>query len=94
MARPRGTFDREFWAEAVRIARDTGRPVAQVARDLGDNESEFGNWVRQHRAEPAGGLSVDGRAELPRVRKENATLSMERDVLKRSADLWVNEATR
>ena len=94
MSRPRREFDREFRDGAVRIVNETGRPVAHVARELGVNEGTLGNWVRRDRAERAGGLSADERAELVRLRKENATLRMERDVLKRSVVLWVNEATR
>jgi len=73
---------------------EAGRPVAEVARDLGVSEGTLGNWVRRDRAERSGGLSSDERAELVRLRKENAALRMERDVPKRSAVGWANEATR
>ena len=36
---------------AVRIVRDTGKPIAQVARDLGINAGTLGNWVAKDRAE-------------------------------------------
>ena len=94
MSRPRRNFDRGFRDGAVRIVEETGKPVAHVARDLGVNEGALGNWVRRDRVERAGGLGSDERAELVRLRKENAALRMERDVLKRSVVLQVSEATR
>lgn len=67
----------------------------QVARDLGINEGTLGNWVntdRRRRGERDGALSEDERAELARLRKENAELAMRCDVLKRSVALWVSDA--
>ena len=52
----------------------------------------MGNWVNadlRRRGEGNGALGEDERAELARLRKENAELAMERDVLKRSVALWV-----
>jgi transposase len=91
----RRKFDQEFKEGAVRIVRETGKPVAQVARELGINEGTLGNWVLKDRRvrngdDPA--LSEGERTELVRLRKENAELAMERDVLKRSVALWVKEA--
>ena len=39
---------------AVRIVRETGKPIAQIARDLGVHESTLGNWVAKDRAEREG----------------------------------------
>jgi transposase len=95
MAEARRKFDREFREGAVRIVRETGKPIAQVARELGVNSGTLANWVAGDRRARGGDgrLSEDERAELARLRRENAELAMERDVLKRSVALWVKDAT-
>src|SRR3954449_10513391 len=95
MVRQYRKFDEDFKTGAVRLVFETGKPIAQVARDLGVNEGTPGNWVavaRRQRDGDGAALSEDERAELARLRRENAELRMQRDVLKRSMALWVTEA--
>src|ERR1700719_1292555 len=95
MAETRRKFDQDFKEGAVRLFRETGLPIAQVAKDLGINEGTLGNWVnagKRRRSDGNGTLSEDERAELARLRRENAELAVERDVLKRSMALWVKDA--
>jgi transposase len=97
VADKRRKFDAEFREGAVRIVAETGRPIAQVAKDLGINETTLASWVsRAKRAGGDGTLSVPEREELFRLRQERAAqakrikeLEMERDVFKRCMVLWV-----
>jgi transposase len=91
----RRKFDQDFQEGAVRLVRETGKPIAQVARELGIHDGTLGNWVnaeRRRRERGGGTLSEDERAELVRLRKHCAELQRRCDVLQRRVALWVEEA--
>ncbi|MFP5332147.1 MAG: transposase [Acidimicrobiia bacterium] len=94
MSVKRREFDSEYKAGAVQIVKDSGRSVASVARDLGISENTLWNWVSKDRHAQAsdGGVSETEAEELVRLRREVVELRQQRDVLKRSVALWVNEA--
>jgi transposase len=51
----RRKFAREFREGAVRIVPEIGKPIAQVARELGINEGILGNWIGLDRRAREGG---------------------------------------
>ena len=94
-SRRRRQFTEEFKRDAVDLVRSTGRPIAQIAQELGIYDSTLGNWVRQDRIDHGEreGLTSDERARLSRLEAENARLRMERDLLKRTVAFWVKETS-
>ena len=89
MPETRRRYDPDFREGAVGIVRETRKPIAQVARDLGINPGTLANWVAKDRI--ARGEKLDPRRADPervkQLERENAELRMERDVLKRSVVL-------
>jgi transposase len=93
MPEHRRKYDAEFKEGAVRLVIESGRPIAEIAREIDVHEGTLGNWVNKARdAERPESLRETEREELSRLRKENHELRMQRDVLKRSVVLWVDEA--
>lgn len=94
MGSTRRKFTPEYKAEAVQFVISSGQPVAEVARNLGIVEGTLGTWVAKARengqvTEPE--LNVSERAELQRLRKENQTLKMERDFLKKATAFFASQ---
>ena len=90
MARQYRKFDQDFKQGAVRLVLETGKPIAQIAWELGINEGTLGNWCARERRSSDGDNPVSSeseRVELERLRSENVELRMQRDVLKRSVAL-------
>ncbi len=96
--RKRRSFTPEFRAEAVKLVREGGKSLPQVAKDLDLTESALRNWVREAEATgegkaAAGALTGAERDELVRLRKENRQLQMERDFLKKAAAFFAKEGS-
>ena len=88
MPEVRRKYDPEFREGAVRIVRETNKPIAKVAEDLGLHPGTLGNWVIRYRAEnpePVKALSPLDAARLAEVEEENRRLRMENEFLKKAA---------
>jgi transposase len=79
----------------VRLALTSGRTRREIAEDLGVGLSTLTRWLRDERdaSEPSE-APVDVHAELKRLRRENAVLKQERDILKKAAAFFAKEGSR
>jgi transposase len=86
-------FSEQYRNEAVQMVIATARPVAEVARDLGINESTLSNWVTIYRREHpvSEELDISDRARLKELEKENRELRLEREFLKKAAAFFAKE---
>lgn len=93
--RTRRTFSKEFKAEAVALVKQQGLNINQVAKDLGVAWTLVNKWVMQHEAdsgERSDLLTTEERAELTALRRENRTLKLEREILKKAAAFFAKES--
>jgi transposase len=83
-----------FKERAVKLAVESDQPIAQTARDLGVNENTLHTWIgKYHRTERQEKQVNDEHVyeELKRLRKENARLKEERDILKKAAAYFAQQ---
>jgi transposase len=95
MGKARQKYTESYKAEAVELVANSGRPIAEIARDLGVNEGTLGNWVNM--AKKRGEikdkpLDIGERAELKELRDENRRLKMEREILKKAAAWFASQS--
>jgi transposase len=93
MPNPKPPYPPEFRAEAVRLARQPGHSIRQVAHDLGIANESLRRWVLQTDIDrgAAPGLTSDERAELAHLRRRVRTLETEREILKKAAAFYARE---
>jgi transposase len=96
MGRTRPPYPPEFRAEAVRLVRESGEPIAKLARDLGCSDQSLRNWVAQAAIDSGKrpGLTSDERARLRELERENRILREEREILRKAAGFFAQETMR
>ena len=88
------SFSPEFREEAVRLVRESNRPVAHVAKELDVNPETLRNWVRRsERDDRSAGadLSVDERARLRELERINREQALEIEFLKKCAAYFAKD---
>lgn len=90
----RRRYTAEFKAEAVRLVATSGKPLAQIARELGINEQTLHNWKQKAASRDGVGVEPDRltlEEENRRLRRENVRLQEERDILKKATAFFANQ---
>jgi len=100
MPRTKPPYEEEFRREAVDLLISTGRPLKEVADDLGISTSTLRAWrdkafnrglaAEAGSAEPkgrSGGAPVDPAAEIRRLQRENEYLRRQREILKKAMSI-------
>lgn len=93
MGKTKAPYPAEFKEEAVRLVKSSGRPVAQMARELGVSFESLRHWIEQSEIDNGErqGLTGDEREELTKLRREVKVLQQEREILKKAAAFFARE---
>jgi transposase len=97
MAGSRRKYTREFKIDAVKRVIEDGVPQRHVARELGISTNSLATWKKQYLEDPADSFPGHGKqkpydAELTRLRRENARLREELEILKKAAAYFAKES--
>jgi transposase-like protein len=95
MPERRRKYTAEFKLEAAKMVVESGRQIAEIAREIHVNPGTLGNWVKQYRAEHAGEespLTITERARLKELEKENRELKMKNEFLGKAAAFFAQES--
>lgn len=89
-----GKYDREFKINAVKLYRESGKKIGEVASDLGVLKGTLYSWIREFKEHgedsfPGSGLLKPCNEEVYRLKKQLADVTMERDILKKAAAIFL-----
>lgn len=87
-------YDREFKINAIKLYRESGKSVEEVARNLGVPKATLYSWIKEFKEHgedsfPGSGLLKPCNEEVYRLKKQLADVTMERDILKKAAAIFL-----
>jgi len=95
MAKTHAPYPPAFRAEAVALARTSGKGIPELARDLGVSEQALRGWIKRSEVDAGRGqpgeLTTAEREELRRLRREVKVLQQEREILRKAAAFFARE---
>ena len=97
MPKQQKVYTREFKLEAVQLVKSSGKPMSQIARELGISDSALYHWSKQladqgEQAFPGSGHQTGQEEELRRLKRELDVTRQERDILKKVVSIFSRES--
>ena len=97
MGKQQKVYTREFKVEAVQLVKSSGKPMSQVARELGISNSALYHWSKQfadqgEQAFPGSGHQTAQEEEIRRLKRELEVTRQERDILKKVVSIFSRES--
>ncbi|MFT3742426.1 MAG: transposase [Gammaproteobacteria bacterium] len=88
-------YTEDFKRSSAKLAIESDQPITATARNLGVHEVTLHGWVKRYgpntKTDAGSSSKIDAHAEIQRLKKENARLQMERDILKKAAAYFAGD---
>ena len=87
-------YDREFKINSIKLYRESGKKLEEIAENLGIPKSTLYVWVQEFKQSGEGSFPGSGQLkpcneEIYRLKKQLAEVTMERDILKKAAAIFL-----
>ena len=97
MPKQQKTYTREFKLEAAQLVKSSGKPMSQIARELGVSDTALYHWCKQmseqgEQAFPGSGHQTAEQEEIRRLKRELEVTRQERDILKKVVSIYSRDA--
>jgi transposase len=97
MTKVQKSYTSEFKEEAVRLAQTSGKPIAQIARELGISDASIHQWRKEltergKEAFPGSGHQTALEEENRRLKRDLERVQQERDILKKAVSIFSRES--
>ena len=90
--RTRRSYTEEFKLDAVALVKEQHYKISEAARSLGIHDNLLRSWIAQTEEKATqGGVTLDEKEELKRLRKEVRELRMEKEILKKAPAFFAKE---
>jgi transposase len=94
MSREVKQYSSEFKESAVKLAIESGKPISQIAKELGVNVNTLHTWIGKYSKPKEAGMRTMEHPfdEIKQLKKELARVTQERDLLKKAAAYFAKES--
>lgn len=82
-------YDDQFKRDAVDLWIKSGKPASTIATELGISDASLMRWKQDYLSETGGPQQTAAQEEIARLRRENAELKQEREILKKSVAIFL-----
>lgn len=84
-------YSAEFKEQAVKLATESDRSIAEIAKELGVSNESLRSWIRKGSGGKSIAKEISKDEQIRQLQKENRRLKMEHEILKKATAFFAKE---